>query len=93
VGRSYLIGGYKLPSFFATCKIKDEIISTKSLTKYSSFKRYAIDLVVSRPQRTFHTLNAFIAQSLAKVYILAKYNQTHDVCVVAITKLRSLQKT
>ncbi len=49
MGKSYLVGGYKLPSFFTTCKTKDENISTTSLIEDSSFERSAIDLLISRP--------------------------------------------
>lgn len=38
MGRSYLVWGYKLPSFFTTCKTKDENISTRSLTKFIFWK-------------------------------------------------------
>jgi hypothetical protein len=53
VGRSYLIGRYMLPSFFTTCKTKDENILIKSFIDDSSFEIYAIDLVVSKPWKTF----------------------------------------
>jgi hypothetical protein len=69
VGRSYLVGGYKLPFFFTTCKTKDENISTTSLIEDSSFERSAIDLVISRPQRILHSSNPFFAQSSACLLI------------------------
>jgi hypothetical protein len=50
-----------VPSFFAICKTKEENISIESLTNYSSFERLAIDLVVSRPQKTFHSSNIIFA--------------------------------
>jgi hypothetical protein len=47
-GKSYLVGKYMFPPFFVTCKIKDENISTTSLTKNSSSKKSVINLVVLR---------------------------------------------
>jgi len=70
VGRSYLVWGYKLPSFFTTCKTKDENISTKSLIEDSSSGRSAIDLVISRPQRTLHSSNPVFAQGSTCLLIL-----------------------
>ncbi len=58
-----MVEGYMLPSFFATCKTKDEIISTKFLTKDSSFERSTSDLVVSKSQKILHSSNAFFAHS------------------------------
>jgi hypothetical protein len=58
-GRSYLVGGYRLPSFFATYKMKDESISTRSLKEDSSFERSTIDFVVPRSRKTFDSSNAF----------------------------------
>ncbi len=54
---------YKLPSFFTTCKIKDDNIPTRSLIKPSSSNKSTIDFVVSKPQNNFHSSNAFFAQS------------------------------
>jgi hypothetical protein len=70
VGKDYLVGGYMLPYFFATCKTKDESISTKSLIEDSSSERSMIDLVVSRPWKIFHSSNAFLAQNSTCLLIL-----------------------
>jgi hypothetical protein len=65
-----LVGGYMLPSFFATCKIKDESISTRFLMEDSFFERSTIELVVSKPRKTFHSSNAFFAHSSTCLLIL-----------------------
>jgi hypothetical protein len=49
--------------------MKDESKSTISLTKYSSSERSIIN-VVSRPQKTLHSSNAFFAQSSTCLLIL-----------------------
>jgi hypothetical protein len=51
VGKSYQVGWPQghLPSFIATCKTKDESISTRSFIEDSSFERSVINLVVSKP--------------------------------------------
>jgi hypothetical protein len=54
-GKSYIVGGYMLPSFFATYKMKDESISTKSIKEDSSFERSTIDFVVPRSRKTFNS--------------------------------------
>jgi hypothetical protein len=61
----YLVGGYKLSSCFASCKTKEDNISTKSVIEDSSSKRLTIDLLVSNPRKFFHLLKAFFAQSSA----------------------------
>jgi hypothetical protein len=42
---TYLLGRYKLPSFFVTCKTKEARISTKFLVENSFFERLTIKVV------------------------------------------------
>ncbi len=84
----YLVGGYKLPFFFVTCKIKDDNISTRPLINPLFKKISTIDFIVSKlPQNNFHSSNAFFTQSLACVHSLTSVNIFH-LLIINLKKLK-----
>jgi len=65
---------------------KIESISTKFLTKDSSSKRLEIDLVLSKPWKTLHSSNAFLAHSSMSLLIVWL---CHNPSLGLVTKARA----
>lgn len=87
----YLVGGYKLSSCFATCKTKEDNISTKFVIEDSSSKRLVIDLLMSNPQKLLHLSKAFFAQSLACLLTLQPPLFTFSNSLSSITRNRNFK--
>ncbi len=82
----YLVGGYRLPSFFTTCKTKENNISTRSLIKPSFSDRSTIIFDVSKPQNNLHSSNAFFTQSSMCLFTLQPPLLTFSNSLSSISK-------